>query len=84
MAISVVENLVQHGGIDQDSLAAAFSKRYLAEPYRGYSSQTGGLLTEVVSGMDWRTAVFLNHPSGSYGNGPASAHYCHRPVIRSE
>jgi hypothetical protein len=36
MALSIVETLQTHGEIHQDALAAAFAKRFMAEPYRGY------------------------------------------------
>ena len=39
MALSIVEVLDAHGGIDRDALALAFARRYAAEPHRGFDGQ---------------------------------------------
>lgn len=36
MAASIVETLRDHGQIQEDALAEAFTKRFIAELYRGY------------------------------------------------
>lgn len=70
MTLSVVENLAMHGRIDQDSLIAAFARRYAEDPHRAYGLGVRKLLEQVGS-RPWQeltTAVFAN---GSWGNGAA-------------
>src|SRR5258708_1148053 len=47
MALSIVEVLAQHGTIDVDVLAAAFVRRFVAQPNRGYGAGAYGLLSRV-------------------------------------
>ena len=70
MALSVVEELEAHGGIDQDALAERFARRL--DPERGYGRGALMLLTFVRAGMNWR-AVSKGSMGGegSYGNGAA-------------
>src|SRR5579863_3926884 len=52
MALSIVEILDRHGSIHQDDLAAAFQRRYEAEPRRGYGAGAGRLLMGLSLGGD--------------------------------
>ena len=54
MALSIVEILKKHQRIDQDELAKAFAKRYVADPRRGYAGGAHHLLGEVAQGANWR------------------------------
>jgi ADP-ribosylglycohydrolase len=72
MALSIVEILERHGSIHQDELAAAFLRRYQAEPRRGYGAGAGRQLMGMAQGGDWRElsrSAFSG--SGSFGNGAA-------------
>ncbi len=72
MALSIVEVLGLHGGIDRDALAQAFARRYWAEPARGYGAGAHRILQAIGEGCSWQDAaatVFAGQ--GSYGNGGA-------------
>lgn len=72
MALSIVEVLRAHGGIDQDALARAFAARYSAQPDRGYGGTAHGILQAIGRGVPWAVAssrVFDGQ--GSMGNGGA-------------
>lgn len=71
MALSIVEILKSHGRIEQDALAEAFVRRYLAEPHRGYAGGAARLLRQIAAGADWRKASPALFGGGSYGNGAA-------------
>jgi len=72
MALSIIEVLGRHGRIDGDALAAAFARRYAAEPYRGYGAGAHHLLERLAAGAPWRReAAKLFNGQGSYGNGAA-------------
>ena len=72
MALSIVEVLERHGAIDCDALAAAFARRWAAEPDRGYGQGAYTLLTRVAAGAPWqREAQRLFGGQGSFGNGAA-------------
>jgi len=72
MAISIVENLEQHGCIQQDDLAEAFVCRYELSPYAGYGSAAMVLLERCSRGGDWRELSRASFEgSGSMGNGGA-------------
>lgn len=71
MALSVAEIIVEHGRIEQDALAAAFARRYAAEPWRGYGGGAMHLLTRLAMGADWRIEAPALFEGGSYGNGAA-------------
>ncbi len=70
MALSIVAVLRQHGTIEQDALAASFSKHY--EEERGYGDAMNRLVPMIyLSGM-WRMmAPRLFSGEGSFGNGAA-------------
>jgi ADP-ribosylglycohydrolase len=72
MALAILEVLGEHHAIEQDALAAAFGRRYLRDPERGYGSVAYWLLYQIAHGRDWRTVtreVFRGQ--GSLGNGAA-------------
>jgi ADP-ribosylglycohydrolase len=48
MALSVAEVLDRHATIDVDALAAAFVRRFAAEPDRGYGAGAYGLLSRLA------------------------------------
>jgi ADP-ribosylglycohydrolase/Uma2 family endonuclease len=69
MAVSIVDELLEHGTIDCDRLATAFARRY--EPWRGYGRGMHSLLPMLRDGGDWRVHTTRLFPGGSYGNGSA-------------
>lgn len=70
MACSIVAELRDHGGIDQDRLAARFAAQF--EPYRGYGAGTVVLLRRIREGVSWRDASSAAFDGqGSMGNGAA-------------
>jgi len=71
MALSIVEILKTHQHIDQDALAKAFAKRYKQDPARGYGGGAHKLLSNIVSGGNWREGAPKLFGTGSYGNGAA-------------
>jgi len=72
MALSIVEVLDRHAGIDADALAHAFARRYRHEPGRGYGGGAHQILGALVVGVPWPTAARLVFDGeGSMGNGGA-------------
>lgn len=72
MALSIVEILERHGCIHQDDLAAAFQRRYQAEPRRGYGAGAARLLRDLSLGGEWRELSRTAFGGlGSFGNGAA-------------
>ena len=72
MALSIVEQLEHAGSIDPDALAAAFARRFAAEPNRGYGAGAYHLLSRIALGASWRDETRnLFRGAGSYGNGAA-------------
>jgi ADP-ribosylglycohydrolase len=72
MALAIVDVLAQHGRIDEDALAAGFSRRYMLDRYRGYGGTAHDILRSIGEGRPWREAsseVFGG--TGSMGNGGA-------------
>ncbi|WBC00127.1 ADP-ribosylglycohydrolase family protein [Solwaraspora sp. WMMA2080] len=70
MACSIVAELREHDGIDQDRLAARFAEHF--EPYRGYGAGAVVLLRQVRQGVAWRDAAGAAFDGqGSMGNGAA-------------
>jgi ADP-ribosylglycohydrolase len=72
MALSIVETLEIHGAIDQEALARRFSRKYRADPGRGYGGMAHRILREIGEGSQWRrvsSAAFGG--MGSMGNGGA-------------
>ncbi|MFQ5941968.1 MAG: ADP-ribosylglycohydrolase family protein [Anaerolineales bacterium] len=71
MAFSIVEELLDQGEIEQDSLARRFSDRYSEEPWRGYGAGAMKLLSSYSDGAEWRMESLTLFDGGSYGNGAA-------------
>ncbi|MBK7077884.1 MAG: ADP-ribosylglycohydrolase family protein [Myxococcales bacterium] len=72
MAAAVVEVLAARATIDADALAAAFVRRWQADPDRGYGLGATQLLARLAGGAAWRpAAAALFRGRGSYGNGAA-------------
>jgi ADP-ribosylglycohydrolase len=72
MAWSIVDNLTEHGTVDQDALAQRFAQRFTQHPNRGYGAAAIGLLERIGLGYDWRSeARALFGGEGSLGNGGA-------------
>ncbi|MFI6481003.1 ADP-ribosylglycohydrolase family protein [Nonomuraea sp. NPDC050663] len=71
MACSVYRVLMDHGGVDQDALAAGFAEHHDFD--RGYGPATGRMLRQIrQEGGDWRVlAAELFGGRGSWGNGAA-------------
>jgi ADP-ribosylglycohydrolase len=86
MACSVAEQLRDHGGIDQDRLAARFAERF--EPNRGYGAGAAAILLAVRDAVPWRQAAAAAFGGqGSCGNGaamrvaPLGAYHPDRPGV---
>lgn len=72
MAISVVEELEASGAIGRDSLALRFTRRYVAEPDRGYGGGAHRILEAMAEGLPWHVvAPSVFGGTGSMGNGSA-------------
>jgi ADP-ribosylglycohydrolase len=72
MALSVVEILERNATIDPDSLAAAFTRRWMSDPDRGYGQGTFELHLRLSRGATGRPeAQRLFGGQGSFGNGAA-------------
>ena len=72
MALAILEVLEHHRTIEQDALAAAFARRFEADPERGYGPMAYWVLHQLTQGHDWRSVsrqVFRGQ--GSLGNGAA-------------
>ncbi len=70
MALSIVEVLRDHAGIDTEVLAQAFASRYLADPARGYGSGAHEVLGQIAAGTPYDAASrALFRGQGSCGNG---------------
>jgi ADP-ribosylglycohydrolase len=72
MALSILEVLEEHGGIEQDRLAEKFARRFVEEPQRGYGAVAHHLLSRMGAGEPWRQVVrSVYDGQGSMGNGGA-------------
>lgn len=70
MAISVFEEMAEHGRIDKESLKNRFLNRF--DPSRGYGAGIFTLIKEWENGTDLDTAAeSLFNGEGSFGNGAA-------------
>lgn len=69
MMLDLGNHIVNHGGIDQDSLALDFARSYRWS--RGYGPSTAHVLKRIRQGMNWKRAATYKYPDGSYGNGAA-------------
>jgi ADP-ribosylglycohydrolase len=70
MALSIVEMLAARGAIESEELAAAFVRRYLADPARGYGGGAREVLSAIGTGTPYPAAASrLFGGQGSCGNG---------------
>ncbi len=70
MAISIVEQLAERGGIEPGELARAFARRYVADPARGYGRGAHAVLAAIAEGTPYEEAArALFGGQGSRGNG---------------
>ena len=85
MALSVVDVLLDYGGIDQDALVRSFTRRFEEQPMRCYGSGTSRLLQNYADGKDWRKEAAKLYEGGSFGSGasmrsaPIGAFFCGDP-----
>jgi ADP-ribosylglycohydrolase len=84
MGISIVEELIARGDIDEASLAMRFATRYIAESWRGYGPTAKKILTAIHGGTPWQDAAKAPYGgTGSKGNGgamrapPLGAYFAH-------
>jgi ADP-ribosylglycohydrolase len=72
MALAIAEVLEAHGGIDQDTLAQLFARRFERDPKRGYGATAYAILTAILRGEPWdKAAREAFGGEGSMGNGGA-------------
>ncbi len=72
MALGIVEALGRNEVIERDVLAEIFTRRYQADPYRGYGLSARRVLQRMVEGTPWRIAASeIYEGAGSMGNGGA-------------
>lgn len=71
MALAIYEQLGRLGGIDEEVLAWAFSRRYRTDPDRGYGKMARHILQEISNGSPWRDVSKNAFGGGSFGNGAA-------------
>jgi ADP-ribosylglycohydrolase len=71
MALAVTQTLLEHRGIDPDTLARHFAERYERDPYRGYGGGAQRLLQALARGAPWQQASPALFDGGSFGNGSA-------------
>ena len=83
MSISILEELIERGGIEPGVLAERFARRYIAEPVRGYGTGAHKVLGAIAAGESWEFASrSLFDGQGSCGNGggmrsaPIGAYFC--------
>ena len=70
MALSIVEELEERGGVDADALAVRFARRM--DPSRGYGAGVFEILSGVREGRPWRMlSRNAFRGMGSFGNGAA-------------
>jgi ADP-ribosylglycohydrolase len=73
LALALAEHLADRSGqVDQDALALAFARAWLADPGRGYGGAVQHLFARVIEGTWWREASGSQFGgAGSWGNGAA-------------
>lgn len=91
MAIPIVEQLAERGGIEPEALARAFARRYIDEPARGYGRGAHQVLAEIAGGAPYAAAAgALFNGQGSCGNGggmraaPIGAYFAGDPARAAE
>ena len=71
MAQAVCETLRLTRGIDEDTVAWAFSTRFRKDPERGYGKMARRILESLSTGSHWKEASMNAFGGGSFGNGAA-------------
>lgn len=71
MALSIVDALAEHGGVEESVLARAFLERWQREPWRGYGAGMHRLFEALAEGGDWQVVASSLFEGGSFGNGAA-------------
>jgi ADP-ribosylglycohydrolase len=71
MAMAVCETLKLIRGIDEDTLAWAFSTRFRNDPERGYGKMARRILESLCTGSHWKDVSMNAFGGGSFGNGAA-------------
>jgi ADP-ribosylglycohydrolase len=72
MALSLLRVLVAHERVDQDVLAAEFSRAYADDPYRNYGAGMHDVLAAFGDGEGWAVVTRRQFDgAGSWGNGAA-------------
>src|SRR5262245_4612475 len=70
MALSIVEVLAKHGGVEIEPLAQALAHRYNADSARGYGGAAHSVLQAIWSGLPcYAAARLVFDGEGSCGNG---------------
>ncbi len=69
MSLDLADSLLACGDIDQDDLAARFSRSYRWD--RGYGPGAARVLKRIRAGWAWQEASRSVYPKGSFGNGGA-------------
>lgn len=71
MALGIYDTLSLLRGIDEDTLAWAFTSRFRKDPDRGYGKMARRILEELGAGAEWRDVSPKAFGGGSFGNGAA-------------
>lgn len=71
MALAVCETLKLIRGIDEDTVAWAFSSRFRKDPERGYGKMARRILESLAAGAHWKDVSVNAFGGGSFGNGAA-------------
>lgn len=71
MAQAVYETLRMIRGIDEDTIAWAFTTRFRKDPERGYGKMARRILESLCTGAHWKEVSMTAFGSGSFGNGAA-------------
>ena len=71
MALGVCETLTLIRGIDEDTVAWAFSTRFRNDPERGYGKLARRILESLSTGSLWKDVSMNAFGGGSFGNGAA-------------
>lgn len=71
MAQAVYETLRLTRGIDEDTIAWAFSTRFRKDPDRGYGKMARRILESLCMGSHWKEVSMNAFGGGSFGNGAA-------------
>ena len=67
MALSIVDALAEHGGVEESVLARRWLERWQREPWRGYGAGMHRLFEALAEGADWQVvarSLFEDSPRG--------------------